>query len=646
MSSVRHWLPRFALLMLLFCWFTSVHTSTVIAQGASADSSELETDTLPIVTPVQLSFAPIEVPTSDAAKAGVRTTNHVTVDDQSYPLFYHTILRSGDQFASGVFGQLLDIDGNPILKDGAPVISQAMDYTSILPRGDKIFMVTHFENTPSALYVTEVRQDEVTGDLTPVDTKPISFAQYGGVVETCAGVTTPWSSHLGSEEWDPNAKAYDPATGSIGDDDYAEAILSYLGPNGVLTDTTPYNYGWTPEVFVDDEGNATGVVHYAMGRFAHELAYVMPDQRTVYMTDDETNGAVFLFIADKAADLSQGTLYALKWLQTDDQGVGSADLAWVKLGHNSDAEIRQKIGGGVTFGDLFEEDAAGSASKDGVCSAGFTSINTAVGHECLRFKPGMEQAAAFLESRRAAALVGATTEFGGNEGITFDAESGTLYVASSGIGDGMLDNEEEYDLGGNNDMRLAAATSCGGILAMNVAGGQKAYSAGYQAGSEADEAIDSDYVMVSASTALMGEDWSAEEATARGVSADYNVCSVDGIAEPDNVAFIPGSGTLLIAEDSEEHENDILWAYNTRTGRLTRIQSSPQGSELSAPYFHPDVNGWAYLTSVVQHPFDEGELLEDFGYPADRAPHGDVRATLGYIGPLPAFSTPAVKAKE
>jgi secreted PhoX family phosphatase len=52
------------------------------------------------------------------------------------------------------------------------------------------------------------------------------------------------------------------------------------------------------EVFVDDAGNATGVKHYALGRFAHELAYVIPAERTVYMTDDETNGALFLFVAD------------------------------------------------------------------------------------------------------------------------------------------------------------------------------------------------------------------------------------------------------------------------------------------------------------------------------------------------------------
>lgn len=629
-SFFRLGLLRLGSVLLGASLFFPTLSSTLFAQSVTDEA------TTPIVSPVQITFAPIEVPITAAAKAGVRTSSHVAIDDQVYPLFYHTILHSGDQFASGTFGQILDIEGNPLLDDDEPFIAEEIDFTSILPRGDKIFMVTHFETTPAAIYISEVLQDEATGWLTPIDTQAVSFADSGGVLEVCAGTTTPWSSHLGSEEWDPDAKYYDPETGSIDDEDYDEAMLSYFGPDAALTDMSPYNYGWTPEVFVDDEGNATGVKHYALGRFAHELAYVMPDERTVYMTDDETNGAIFLFVADEAADLSAGTLYAAKWLQTDDQGVGSADMAWIKLASGNDAEIKALIDGGIQFSDLFAE---GEASDDGTCSAEFTSINTTGGHECLSVVPGMEQAAAFLESRRYAALLGATTEFAGNEGLTFDAETGIIYIASSGIGDGMLDGEEEYDLGGNNDIRLTTATSCGGIYGMPVAGEQLAYSNGYGADVAADEAIDSEYVIVGAYSELMGKEWSEEDA-ASGASADYNVCSVDGIAEPDNLAMIPGSGTLLIAEDSEEHENDMLWAYNTRTTRLTRIQSSPQGAEFATPYFHADVNGWAYLTSAVQHPFDEDELTEDFGFPEDALPRGDMRASLGYIGPLPAITTP------
>ncbi len=44
--------------------------------------------------------------------------------------------------------------------------------------------------------------------------------------------------------------------------------------------------------------------HYCMGRISHELVQVMPDERTVLMGDDATNGGAFMFIADNTRDLS------------------------------------------------------------------------------------------------------------------------------------------------------------------------------------------------------------------------------------------------------------------------------------------------------------------------------------------------------
>ena len=38
----------------------------------------------------------------------------------------------------------------------------------------------------------------------------------------------------------------------------------------------------------------------------------MPDERTTLMGDDATNGGLFVFVADKARDLSSGTLYVAK----------------------------------------------------------------------------------------------------------------------------------------------------------------------------------------------------------------------------------------------------------------------------------------------------------------------------------------------
>jgi hypothetical protein len=97
------------------------------------------------------------------------------------------------------------------------------------------------------------------------------------------------------------------------------------------------------------------------------------------------------------------------------------------------AEINTAIDGGTVFSDIFE---SADPSEEGTCPEGFTSINA--GHEggkhqCLTVKEGMEVVASRLETRRYAALMGATTELRKEEGITFDADNGKLYSAMSEV---------------------------------------------------------------------------------------------------------------------------------------------------------------------------------------------------------------------
>ena len=78
-----------------------------------------------------------------------------------------------------------------------------------------------------------------------------------------------------------------------------------------------------------------------MGRLSIENVKVAPDNRTVYFGDDGSYTMAFMYIADKAKDLSAGTLYAAKWIQTGEENGGSAKLEWIKLGHATDAEIKE-----------------------------------------------------------------------------------------------------------------------------------------------------------------------------------------------------------------------------------------------------------------------------------------------------------------
>jgi secreted PhoX family phosphatase len=158
-----------------------------------------------------------------------------------------------------------------------------------------------------------------------------------------------------------------------------------------------------------------------MGRFSHELGKVAPDQKTVFFGDDGGNTMMFMYIADKAQDLSAGTLYAAKWVQTSDTNGGFGNLQWINLGHAKDSEIQSYIDKGLKFSDIFE-----TAGKD---TTGFTKIKSYPSGkvEWLKVKPGMEQAAAFLESRRFAATIGATSEFNKMEGVTINSKDNKVY---------------------------------------------------------------------------------------------------------------------------------------------------------------------------------------------------------------------------
>ena len=63
----------------------------------------------------------------------------------------------------------------------------------------------------------------------PVSTKPIDFSAYGGLWVPCAGSVTPWGTHLGSEEYPPDARAVEAATALDEIDDYYMPMVRYFG---------------------------------------------------------------------------------------------------------------------------------------------------------------------------------------------------------------------------------------------------------------------------------------------------------------------------------------------------------------------------------------------------------------------------------
>ncbi len=568
----------------------------LIACGLKAEPESAPADPEP---PGAVAFEGVAPPASEAERRAVRS---------GAPGF-HPVASFGDALGDWSFGQLVDAEGRPLKQE-----CNSNDFNGLLQAHGALFLVSHFECYPGAIYLTRLNQHPVSGALSAEWTRPVDLSGVGGGGLHCAGDVTPWGTHLASEEYEPDARKA-AAEGGVSDNHHGfNGMAAYFG--GDTAALHPYRYGWIPEVEITSASGDTAVhKRYALGRFSHELALVMPDRRTVYLTDDGLNGGFFLFVADRAGDLSAGRLYAARWEQTcaGPGGHAEAELRWVPLGHAAGDEVERLLGEGPpAFGDLLEAAEPG----EGGCPEGFGEVNTAWGRECLRVVEGMEVAASRLETRRYAALKGATTELLKSEGMAFDPESKRLFMAISKVGEGMLPGTP-FDAGGPDHVRLEA-NPCGVIFGMDIYRGEE---------DTEGEVIDSAFVMGRAASVLAG----APRDDAGGDS-----CDLAGIANPDNLTVVEGAGLLMIAEDSSKHTNNALWAAELSRleplecggqlppEALTRAMTIPPGGEVSGLHWFPDLGGFAYLTATVQKPFSgvEGASQEER------------RSQAGYFGPF------------
>ncbi|QXP88181.1 PhoX family protein [Methylococcus capsulatus] len=552
-----------------------------------------------------------------------------------YDLKYNTLFYNTDTIGGVTAGAIYDVTGTPLLdSNGNPMISESPDANSLIRiparGGDKLFLVTHFEydwldtagvdqygKQPMTMSLASIAQDGKTGALAATGLKNIDMSAIDGLWIPCAGSLSPWNTHLGSEEYEPDARCQvesSCASGSIG----LEGMERYLAGTKVAN---VYNYGIVPEVTVDGSGATRVVRHRTLGRVSRELVQVLPDERTVFQGDDGTYNVLTMFVADRKRDLSAGTLYAAKWQQISAENGGEADLAWVRLGHASDAELDSLVASGVTFADIFET-APVNKLADGSYEAppaGFRQI--IAGHnkglvENLKLKPGMETAAAFLETRRFAAYMGATTEFEKFEGVTVNARDRKVYLAMTRLSSGMEDKPKDPA----NHIRIPKLLA-GAVYQMDLAT--------WKLDTEGRR-IDSKYAGTHMKALVLGQDIAKDAAG--------NTAAVDRIANPDNLKYSEKMRTLFIGEDSSTlHINNFLWAYNVDTGKLSRILSLPAGAESTGLQAIDALGGHAYIMSNYQHAGDYSSNI-DPALKGRLEPLIDKsKAAIGYLGGMPAL---------
>ena len=431
--------------------------------GGSNSDTPLVATPAPTATLGNVTFSNMAAPSLANAAAmstmSVTGTMTATFSDTStlnYKLAYQPFFITGDMVSNGAGGTVLaggyfNINNQPIIDTTVAgkerqYFSDSPDGTSLLTvpnasvpgvKGKPVFAVVQFEYTtrvqngtsaygqlPSPIAVLTLDQDQTTGKLSLVKYHNVDTSSVHCLWITCGASLSPWGTHLSSEEYEPDAST---AASNAQFKAYSKNVY------GNETTANPYNYGHLPEVTVNVDGTASIKKHYCMGRISHELVQVMGDNRTVLMGDDATNGGYFVFVADKEKDLSSGSLYVAKVGAgfSLDPTAAAAPLTWIKLGSATSAEIRS-LAASIKATDIMDVKSADPQDTT------YTKVAANGRIEWLKLKPGMEKAAAFLETHRYAALVGASMGFTKMEGTTVNLADKIAYSALANCNGSMV----------------------------------------------------------------------------------------------------------------------------------------------------------------------------------------------------------------
>jgi len=640
----------------LLKWFAGIPflplgaMTTAAALSGCNDSDNDTAVTPPVTKPANLKAAtftamaaPIAI--ADRAKTSVSSKLKIDWDDSTsseYQLGYKSFFETGNTVPKWGGGEIIaggyfNANGDPIMDTSVPTsprqfFSDCPDGSSLIHLdgaqvegvNNPVFHVVQFEyasqnlagaseygNLPSPIAILTLDQNQTTGHLELKKYFNVDTSAVHGLWITCGASMSPWNTHLSSEEYEPDAFEQ-----GIGGPSPKGISKNFFGDEAAAK---PYNYGHLPEVIVNKDGSGSIIKHFCMGRISHELVHVMPDNRTVIMGDDYTNGGFFMFIADVAKDLSAGKLYVAKYVSELTES-STGQIKWIELGHATSQEIEKM----VNIDNIQPSDIMESLTTN-PNDASYTEIILAKKKLWVKVKPGMEKAAAFLETHRYAALKGGSMAFTKMEGTTINIKDKVAYSALANIQNSMIKDNAAWVAAHN--VSFTKKITAGGVLAHDLTAGQNTTDG---------QPINSEWIPYQSKMLLMGEDIT--------VDSLGNTANPDKIASPDNLKFSETLRTLFIGEDSGNHPNNFLWAYNVDTeADPVRLLSTPAGAESTGLHAVDSVNGWTYIMSNFQHAGDMKSLSEDLKAATLANYNNGYSASVGY---LTADLMPSVEKKK
>ncbi len=481
---------------------------------------------------------------------------------------YQVLLQTGDTLSDGrLAGGIYSIaNGEQIL------LSQKPDFNAFIPTnqdGTSGFLYTAWEDRPAGISQLEIQWDSAVNQWNVISSQMLNLSSINGGWVLCFGTVSPWGSPLFSEELyfddteDWNNVNYRYHQGQ-------QLLASYLG-----TYPNPYDYGFIVEMENSDTNNPDLLRHYTMGRYSHENAQVMPDNKTVYLSDDGYDTVLYKFVADAPGNLSKGTLYAAKLIQdsTRDSSTTGFDVEWIELASSSNAEILNWIDnyGGITTDDYIQGENSYITDKE-INDWAEGRLNQDLNNDGI-IGYSLDDRVAFLETRKAAAAIGATDEWNKMEGVVFNPYAPEyVYMAMSNIDRAMTDGQGDIDVSDN---------FCGIVYRMTMV---------------------NEWDINRIDPVIIGGPYTS--------SAQYE-CNNNNLAGPDNILVL-NDGSILVGEDTRKHEYNTVWLWREYIAPVIDVDEEIQVNHLRASNTPTDLDApWTY-----EYQAEVVDLAQDTTYTA------------------------------
>ena len=526
-------------------FFNIQHPSDSNTEVDELNNVPFNTGTVGVLTGINFNKLPAQLISSPVPNS-VEERQTVIAAYGKYQVLGQTGNTYDEKLEKGL-GHIYSNDGERlILQNDMP------DFNGFISTGaGEGYLFTNWEEYPGGMSRLSLNK-KANGTWDVSEPMMIDFSGVKGTAANCFGSVTPWGTPLSSEEWIVNSSVDTTTDASWNDPAVvtdSSTRLSHMWDMMAPLAPNPYDYGYIIEVTEPKATKPIPVKHFAMGRFEHENATAMPDGKTVYLSQDDTGGVLFKFIADTANDLSAGALYGAKLTQDaglTDPAVTGFSVEWIELAHGDNATIEPWIDAfdGIGTEDYVDGESNFMTVADVAAWAKGDATYPTVANGGGKITAGMamDNRVAFLESRAAAKAKGATAEWRKLEGISIntkraqEAVEGTdtiagevvksayLYIGIADLDKTMIDDE--------GDMQLSdRVKDCGGV---------------YRA------KLGENYNISRIEPVVMGGTYrSSLDGAAR--------CDVNQLSQPDNV-IVMEDGRIIIGEDGFQ-ENNTLWLY-------------------------------------------------------------------------------------